>query len=59
MLDGLLRLAFNTRGVFHLWGHSWEIESNGIWSHLEKALELMSQYRHYVIYTHNSGVCDV
>jgi hypothetical protein len=25
-------------GVWHLWGHSWEIEENGLWSDLEALL---------------------
>lgn len=27
-------------GVFHLWGHSWEIEEYGLWSELETVLKM-------------------
>jgi len=29
-------------GIWHLWGHSWEIEENGDWEKLEKVLEYAS-----------------
>ncbi len=33
----------NDGGVFHLWGHSWEIDKQHGWSRLEKLLAHMSQ----------------
>jgi peptidoglycan/xylan/chitin deacetylase (PgdA/CDA1 family) len=30
-------------GVFHLWGHSWEIEATGQWNRLEEVLVLMGR----------------
>lgn len=32
-------------GIFHLWGHSWEIEEYGQWKNLERFLETMSSCR--------------
>ena len=29
-------------GCFHLWGHSWEIEQNQLWSELEMILKMLS-----------------
>lgn len=34
--------AFKKEGVFHLWGHSWEIEKYGMWEDLEKLLQYIS-----------------
>ena len=31
-------------GVFHLWGHSWEIDKNGDWDRLERVLHHISHY---------------
>lgn len=31
--------VFANGGVFHLWGHSWEIEKNGDWNRLENVLK--------------------
>ena len=41
----LLDRAAQTGGVFHLWGHSWEIETHGLWPNLESVLSLISSYR--------------
>lgn len=30
-------------GVFHLWGHSWEIEREGLWPALDRVLALLGQ----------------
>jgi peptidoglycan/xylan/chitin deacetylase (PgdA/CDA1 family) len=29
-------------GCFHLWGHSWEIEENGLWKKLEEVFKILS-----------------
>jgi len=29
-------------GIWHLWGHSWEIEATGDWTRLEKVLQKIS-----------------
>lgn len=36
------RLVQRKGGVFHLWGHSWEIEKYGLWNELEKFLKIVS-----------------
>jgi len=44
-------------GVFHLWGHSWEIEKMQLWSLLEKTLRYISS-RNNVQYMSNKEVVD-
>ena len=39
----LLTHAVNRGGVFHLWGHSWELDATGQWGRLEDAFRLMSE----------------
>jgi peptidoglycan/xylan/chitin deacetylase (PgdA/CDA1 family) len=39
----LLALAVSNGGVFHLWGHSWELEHAGQWRRLEEVLHQMSE----------------
>jgi peptidoglycan-N-acetylglucosamine deacetylase len=34
--------AWSRGGVFHLWGHSWEIENNADWARLEDVLSYIS-----------------
>jgi len=39
----LLRQTLGSGGVFHLWGHSWELEESGQWRRLDEALRFMSE----------------
>ena len=45
-------------GVFHIWGHSWEIEEFNLWESLERVLEHISN-RKGVLYLTNSQVLDL
>jgi peptidoglycan/xylan/chitin deacetylase (PgdA/CDA1 family) len=40
-------------GIWHLYGHSWEIDDLGLWSQLEALLDYVARRRH-VIYVANS-----
>jgi peptidoglycan/xylan/chitin deacetylase (PgdA/CDA1 family) len=42
-------------GVFHLWGHSWEVDKNNDWYALRRVLDYISQ-RPEVTYLANSGL---
>ncbi len=44
-------------GVFHLWGHSWEIEEQGEWENLENVLMTMSRCREELKGVTNSELC--
>lgn len=41
----LLDEAQRRDGIWHLWGHSWEIEKYGMWSQLEEILSIASKYQ--------------
>jgi peptidoglycan-N-acetylglucosamine deacetylase len=51
-------LALATGGVFHLWGHSWEIEQNGDWSRLERVLAHIAR-RPGVRYVDNGELAEL
>jgi peptidoglycan/xylan/chitin deacetylase (PgdA/CDA1 family) len=36
--------ALKRGGIFHLWGHSWEIEKYGMWEDLEQLCAYITQY---------------
>lgn len=38
-------------GVFHLWGHSWEIEKYDLWSKLEEVLRHLASYNQFKFIT--------
>jgi hypothetical protein len=44
-------------GVFHLWGHSWEIEEQGQWENLENFLMTMCRWREELKGVTNSELC--
>jgi hypothetical protein len=43
--ESMMRRAIQTGGVFHLWGHSWEIEQFDQWQNLERVLRTMGALR--------------
>ncbi len=59
--DSVAKAAFDrtleTGGVFHIWGHSWEIEKYGMWDELEEVLKYISK-RSGCDYLTNSEVLD-
>jgi peptidoglycan-N-acetylglucosamine deacetylase len=54
----LLQRAAGGGGVFHLWGHSWEIEEAGQWQALERTLQAISQYRRCASFVTNLELCS-
>jgi hypothetical protein len=46
-------------GVFHLWGHSWEVERNGQWQRLEEVLAFLGEHARVVPALSNGEVCEL
>ncbi len=53
----LLETASHLGGVFHLWGHSWEIEEMGQWQALNQVMAATSRYRHVCEMVSNTELC--
>ena len=51
----LLETWAATGGVFHLWGHSWELDEFAQWERLDRVLGLMSRYRAHA--ATNGAIC--
>jgi peptidoglycan/xylan/chitin deacetylase (PgdA/CDA1 family) len=45
MARSILEVTQRDGGVFHIWGHSWEIEQNGQWERLEDVLRMLGDFR--------------
>ena len=58
LVRSLLQRALQRGGVFHLWGHSWELEQTGQWQRLEEALRFMSQFTRQADVLTNGQVCQ-
>lgn len=54
LAQDLLRATVSRGGVFHVWGHSWEIEKEQQWGRLEALLAIMAANREQVISVTNS-----
>jgi peptidoglycan/xylan/chitin deacetylase (PgdA/CDA1 family) len=54
----LFDLALEEGGIWHLWGHSWEIGDHNDWDKLERVLNYIS-HRPGVIYTSNGETLDI
>lgn len=46
-------------GVFHLWGHSWEIQEQNQWTNLDHVLRLLVESNKSMNYLTNSELCAV
>jgi D-inositol-3-phosphate glycosyltransferase len=45
-------------GVFHLWGHSWEIEKNNGWQKLENILAYVAERKHVIHQTNTDTLSN-
>jgi peptidoglycan-N-acetylglucosamine deacetylase len=55
--EKLLHRVITDGGVFHLWGHSWEIEELSLWGKLEDTLRLLSENCNGIQPCFNSEIC--
>jgi len=55
--ESLLRRAASEGGVFHLWGHSWEIEKTSQWRNLESVFKMMNGYLADIPCVNNTDLC--
>jgi peptidoglycan/xylan/chitin deacetylase (PgdA/CDA1 family) len=55
--ERLLRGVIRRGGVFHLWGHSWEIEQTGQWGAVERVLRVMGEFAKEARAATNGEVC--
>ncbi|MHB8499876.1 MAG: polysaccharide deacetylase family protein [Candidatus Acidiferrales bacterium] len=53
----LFHRTMESGGVFHLWGHSWEIEEQGQWENLEAFLTTLCEWRGELQGVTNSELC--
>jgi hypothetical protein len=54
----MLTRTLQRGGVFHLWGHSWELQQAGQWQRLEEVFRLMSQFTDQAPALTNWQICN-
>jgi hypothetical protein len=57
MAKSFLRHAVTFGGVFHLWGHSWELEGARQWQRLEETLQLLKEAKAQAPSLNNGQLC--
>jgi peptidoglycan/xylan/chitin deacetylase (PgdA/CDA1 family) len=57
MAKSLLRHAIVRGGVFHLWGHSWELQDVSQWRRLDEVLRFMGDFVRHVPAITNGQLC--
>ena len=57
LAEKLLQNVIDRGGVFHLWGHSWELEQAKQWQALERVLKLMGQFAPSARVVTNGQLC--
>jgi len=55
----MLRRVVMSGGVFHLWGHSWELEKHGAWRQLEDVFRFMSELSDQIPALSNGQICEI
>lgn len=59
LAKSLLDRALHYGGVFHLWGHSWELQQTGHWRHLDEVLRMLGEHRSQAPSLTNGQVCEL
>ena len=45
LAQSLLQVAAQHNGIWHLWGHSWEVERYGMWQQLDNILQTVAAFQ--------------
>jgi len=58
LAECLLQSVLKHGGVFHLWGHSWEIEQTGQWDALSRVLAVLGRFSGDARIATNADICQ-
>jgi hypothetical protein len=54
----LLQRTLRVGGVFHLWGHSWELDQAALWARLDDVLKMLAEVRDQAPCLTNGQLCQ-
>jgi peptidoglycan-N-acetylglucosamine deacetylase len=57
LAGSLLSRAIEGGGVFHLWGHSWELQQTGQWQRLDGVFGTISELARHALLMTNGQIC--
>jgi hypothetical protein len=58
LAGSLLSRAIEGGGVFHLWGHSWELQQTGQWQRLDEVFGMLSEFARQALLLTNGQICQ-
>jgi peptidoglycan-N-acetylglucosamine deacetylase len=58
LIEGIMNRLLENGGVFHLWGHSWEIEKYDLWKEFEMVLKVLASNKE-ISYLNNTECWNV
>lgn len=56
--ETVLEHVLSCGGVFHFWGHSWEVDQMGQWQSLERVFAMLAKCKGRAVFTDNTGLLD-
>jgi peptidoglycan/xylan/chitin deacetylase (PgdA/CDA1 family) len=56
--ETVLEHVLSSGGVFHFWGHSWEVEQMGQWQNLERVFAMLGQCEGRAVFADNSTLSE-
>ena len=56
--ESVLEHVLGSGGVFHFWGHSWEIDQMGEWQNLERVFRMLAECKGHAVFLDNSSLSD-
>ena len=56
--EALLGHVLSWGGVFHLWGHSWEIDQMGQWQAVERVFSMLARCEGRAVFSDNTGLTN-
>jgi hypothetical protein len=59
LAESLAQAVIHRRGVFHLWGHSWELEQTSQWRRLDDVLRLLGEIQAAAPCRNNGDICQL
>jgi peptidoglycan/xylan/chitin deacetylase (PgdA/CDA1 family) len=57
--ESVLEHVLTSGGVFHLWGHSWEVHEMDQWRNVERIFAVLAQFKGRANFTDNTGLAEV
>jgi peptidoglycan/xylan/chitin deacetylase (PgdA/CDA1 family) len=56
--EAVLEHVLSSGGVYHFWGHSWEVDEMDQWQNLERVFAMLAECQGRAVFTDNTGLSE-